>query len=521
MTSVSSKYAQAVLADSPVAYYRFNELVSPALDSSAGTAFNATWASGNIQAGQPGALYGDTDRSIRFTSTSGPVDPPTITGLSNTAAAANTFEFWFKWDGVLTNTAMTIIGLNGTPNFEIRLSQNASAAWYLGIWTAALATSQYGVPWPTLTRSNVGNWHHVVMTIVNNQSTGGAALTQFYIDGVSQSPTLQGTFTTRSIDNANILIGSNAATTTEFSGNLDEVAFYAGTLAPARILAHYNAGIALLSGLVPYLPGIESIVEFNGLQLNDHRTSRQDFIRVKEIGGLDDADVRDTREPNPSRSGEATLTSMYGGRTITLGGTIEAYSFGALRRLQQQLRGAFQDTSIERDLTLHNPFDNTMDVRIPAKKSANMQMAESQSGSSLPWRDFNITMRSTDYRFTSVTQMQATLFSGSATVTLTNLGTANEHPIIVFTGDITSPVLTNSSTGKAITLTGQITAGSVYTVDCVNRTITDGSGASKVATMTAASDWPFFQPGANVLTLTQSAIVAASARVDIYWRHAL
>ena len=89
--------------------------------------------------------------------------------------------------------------------------------------------------------------------------------------------------------------------------------------------------------------GLESEFTYNGLLLNQRAATATNFTRYKinDIGGFDDADVRDAREVNPARDGEMALPAYYGGRTITFTGKILANNMDQLRRMQQNLRSAF------------------------------------------------------------------------------------------------------------------------------------------------------------------------------------
>lgn len=91
-----------------------------------------------------------------------------------------------------------------------------------------------------------------------------------------------------------------------------------------------------------FLPkGIESVLEYNGLVLNDRR--RLDRYVVQRITGLGDADLRDSREPNPDRDGETPYKALYSGRTITLQGYMEAGNLRMLRYMSHQLKKAFSE----------------------------------------------------------------------------------------------------------------------------------------------------------------------------------
>lgn len=85
--------------------------------------------------------------------------------------------------------------------------------------------------------------------------------------------------------------------------------------------------------------GVQAFIEYNGLVINDRKQA--DLIRVTEITGLDDSEVRDSREPKPGASGENAYASFYGGRNIVINGFIEAGNLGALENLRSYLKAAF------------------------------------------------------------------------------------------------------------------------------------------------------------------------------------
>ena len=106
------------------------------------------------------------------------------------------------------------------------------------------------------------------------------------------------------------------------------------------------------------ISGLESEFIYNGLLLNQRSATATNYTRYKitEIGGFDDADVRDAREMNPARDGELAMPAYYGGRTITFTGKILANNVRELRQMQQNLRSAFASLS-EQPLTIDNGND--------------------------------------------------------------------------------------------------------------------------------------------------------------------
>lgn len=106
-----------------------------------------------------------------------------------------------------------------------------------------------------------------------------------------------------------------------------------GTVANVR---YYHQAAAWDS---PLSFGVQAFIEYNGLVLNDRYQS--DLIRVTGISGLDDAEVRDNRQPRPGESGEYAYDAFYGGRNLVLNGFVEAGSLAALGTLSRNLKAAF------------------------------------------------------------------------------------------------------------------------------------------------------------------------------------
>jgi len=152
--------------------------------------------------------------------------------------------------------------------------------------------------------------------------------------------------------------------------------------------------------------GIESVFEYNGIFLNVREWI--DTYLVTTIGGLDDADVRDSRELNPGYHGETPFPGFYGGRTITLTGKVYAHTLFKLRDMQQGLRQAFADLSQELPLVFRTPNPN-LDMLIYCKKSQAIQMAEEQRTANHFERAFQIILRASNPRFLSVVKVHSSL----------------------------------------------------------------------------------------------------------------
>jgi hypothetical protein len=109
----------------------------------------------------------------------------------------------------------------------------------------------------------------------------------------------------------------------------------------------------------------------------------------------------------------------------------------------------------------------------------------------------------------------------NSTLVITNAGTTAAYPVITAVGPITSLVITNTTTGDKIEVSGTIANGDTWYFDLSygRKTVIDQSGANKISAITAASSlatWSLI-PGANAVTITGSSVGANSAVSIVYY----
>lgn len=225
-----NSYAATILGDSPSAYYQFEDLASPALDSS-GNGRNATTNSSATyrQTGQIG--YG-----VHVDSVSGQA----IKSPSQTFGGDFSLEVWIK--GTITATF--------TPLFHI---VNTTTLDMIQIDTVNTSPANLRVRIDTPSHTNQlintskvmgdNTWHHVVISVI--RSTGVATL---YYDGVSAGTLTIVNFTGMSTTFDTIYIAGSSTvgsySTGFLNGNADEAAIYNQALTLTQVQAHHNAGIA-------------------------------------------------------------------------------------------------------------------------------------------------------------------------------------------------------------------------------------------------------------------------------------
>jgi len=285
-------------------------------------------------------------------------------------------------------------------------------------------------------------------------------------------------------------------------------------------LAYFGSGRAVLGG-------VESYFVYGDLVMNDRKNI--DAYIVKDIDGLADPDVRDSREVVPQGHGEHVFTSWYGGRTIVLQGTIRAFNIGKLRDMQEALKDTFAGLE-ERPLRIVSPFVTAPHhslpgeleapaVQINCKKSQPIQMRDIQSNMHFT-RDFMLTLRASNPFFLSEFEelyVDTTITSPHGFI-LNNRGNYRANPKFILTGPMTNPTIANAANNETLVITGTIPAANTWTIDIDKRLLYDQAGVNKFANLSVTSDWPALEPANNTLTLTYTGGSAASA-IQVSYRH--
>jgi hypothetical protein len=229
-------YRLVVLQDNPLAYYRLGDGVGAVTAADSSGRANATAASviGGVTFGVAGAIVNDANTAASFDGTSGYITLPSA--FTNNVTSFS-LECWLK----LTNNTFAsypCIAANDFPNtshngFQLIVAPSTdgkSAYFTIGNGSAAFSASfGAGV-------LNASVWYHIVTTY------DGTAL-KIYLNGaLVGSSAANGVIGTAA---NNISIARYPGDTGFLPATLDEVALYTAALSPARVLAHYQAGIGI------------------------------------------------------------------------------------------------------------------------------------------------------------------------------------------------------------------------------------------------------------------------------------
>jgi hypothetical protein len=270
--------------------------------------------------------------------------------------------------------------------------------------------------------------------------------------------------------------------------------------------------------------GLESPWEYNGLILNDRSTV--DKITILKIDGLADADVRDSREVNPSSDGETPGLALYGGRTVVLSGRVQAVTINKLRDMQQAIREAFADLSTERPLICKTDRV-ARDAYIYCRKSQAIAWSEEWNHGQRFYRDYMVTLRASDPRWqsflSSLVQYEISgasdLSDGVVVGSAFNNGNYFALPKIRLTGPMTTPKLVNTNTGEFLEFTTTIPDGETWEIDVFTKTIEDLDGNNKFKYLSVNSTMWALDPESTIVEF-YSPSVDDGAHISIQYRSA-
>lgn len=218
-----SVYSDAVLADSPLLYWRLGEASGTTADDATANNRDGTYV-GSPTLAASGALVdgGDSDTAITLSGTGQWI----TSTYALTQGSSYTFECWAKRTDQAAQHTLYATDGSGAPMLA-RMTAGDQLDFY----------SQAGsnVSWAS-SGIGTGTWKHVVVRFDN-----AGDLASLFVNG-AQVGTAQSLSADFQATPGNFLMGAWSDLHFEpWKGGLDEVAVYPGALSDARILAHYQA----------------------------------------------------------------------------------------------------------------------------------------------------------------------------------------------------------------------------------------------------------------------------------------
>ena len=185
--------------------------------------------------GQPGAILGDTDCSVRFDGVNdyariGPLDEDDMLKRNKVSV-----EAWVNTDTVSTFTRPIVSGpyLASVTNncFMLWAANSPFTPAFTIVSSSGLQDSANGT-----TPLVPGTWYHLV-------GTWDGSTVSLYVNGVLEGQASSSlTMATGLVSDYIRIAASDDSGTLQWDGYIDEVAIYEKALSPERVLAHYYAG---------------------------------------------------------------------------------------------------------------------------------------------------------------------------------------------------------------------------------------------------------------------------------------
>jgi hypothetical protein len=235
-------YASAVLADSPISYYRLGESAGTQADDE--QAVNHGTYVNTPTLGVAGSLVGDADTAVAFTGSQTEYvlckTSQIVAGLTNW-----TVELWVKAAAPGSFDAMYCERHATAGGGMVRL------AFESGKWKFTYEDSSAVQNTFTTTAASINNgaWHYLCVTKAGTAVEG-------YQDSSTSINSLTLTAGNGMTANMDSRIGADARDSGVYlDGTIDEVALYNTALSPTRIQVHLDEAASPSGGEVPLAPG--------------------------------------------------------------------------------------------------------------------------------------------------------------------------------------------------------------------------------------------------------------------------
>ncbi len=221
--SPASAYANAVLADHPVVYYRLDETSGRIAHDLSGHGYDASYGPAT-RLGVPGAIESESDTAAYSPSGNTLANYQSGKGLpaGNTAVS---IEEWVKSTGAQRGIGTTY----GTraPDEAIGIGNTNGQIGISGFNDDHLVPTPY--------RTDDDKWHQLVLTY-------GGATTKVYLDGAPiETPPFTGRLNITIDSSRGLVLGECLNMNCGDAGALDEVSIYDHALSAEQVAAHYKA----------------------------------------------------------------------------------------------------------------------------------------------------------------------------------------------------------------------------------------------------------------------------------------
>jgi len=265
---MSSAYRDAVLAKSPIAYWRLGETAGPTAADETGNGHDGTYL-GNPTLGQPGAILGDSNTAVQFTGANYVEIPDSADFSQPTSTVGLTVEAWMRPDALSFPGESSPDSTQNPYVHWLGKGEPLQYEWAFRFYSAEPSQDPTARPnrisgyiWSPPGKEGagayvqevvaIGVWIHVVVCYQpGDMNTCPPAGVQIFLNGVlKDGPPKSGTLYNNPLfaiqpahGTAPLRLGTRDLASF-LVGALDEVAIYPRVLSPDEILSNYNLGVS-------------------------------------------------------------------------------------------------------------------------------------------------------------------------------------------------------------------------------------------------------------------------------------
>jgi hypothetical protein len=249
---------------------------------------------------------------------------------------------------------------------------------------------------------------------------------------------------------------------------------------------------------------------FNSLNL----TATGDYISYV-IAGYDLPPVRDSNVLIPLKDGRTWVRKCYDQRKITFGMTFMGSS---LSDLQTNIDAMLAKLSVRTQAYLVQTMPDSSTRQAYAEVISEIKLKH--NGPYLAQATVDFLLAEPFFRGTVLYEVEATIDTSPHDFDVVNAGSAEDRSsIITFTGPLSHPTITNTTTGATLEYNAALAAGSnIITVNCANLTAVDETAASVLNKIIHTGDPAFmvWAAGTNHCHVTDGTATTGKVKAAFY-----
>ena len=220
-----------------------------------------------------------------------------------------------------------------------------------------------------------------------------------------------------------------------------------------------------------------------------------DYVGMATWSGLDDSEVREVADDRTEADGGVHGNFWRGRRPVV--GKIEiapASTTDANTRYDKMMRAA---NCVRGDSILTWTPDGSAEQFLRVRKSGPVRRAEDSA-----WlRKYTLPLVSADsYKYST----ELHRIDETDPTVATNAGSAESPPVIVVEGPADAVSLTNTTSGKSLTVNSALSSGETLSLDFGARTVLKNGVTNVYDVIDGVPEWWMLQPGDNAFSFTDS-----------------